>query len=154
MLDDAVGTFLRWLLTLCDWEMGELAASNSGASSTSVFEALAHVLRIYLANLRVQLADDQGGDRVIAAQRLHGRCRAVGLCAVLHAFHKMDDSPEDDLKERQEEGGASSHVASMKRMRAASKANAPPLPPRSEPDERRVLRALSHAVTQLVGCRC
>lgn len=154
VLDDAARAFLRWLLALCDLETGEIATSDTGVSSTSVFEALAHVLRIYQSSLSAQLADDQAADGVTAAQRLHGRCHAVGLCAVLRAFRKEDDSPDDELRVR-EEGGAAGHVSSMKRMRAASKTNAPPLPPpHAGPDERRVLRVLSRAVAQLIGCRC
>lgn len=177
VLDEVVHAFLRWMLTLraaveitggSENLTVDGDGEDSGVTPATVFEALAHVLRIYLASLSDQLGSyvkgEEGASRS-AVQQLHDRCRAVGICAVLRAFHVLDDE-RGDASERQEEIETSSphvvgHLGSLKRLRAVGKGKATSATvstsqpvERSASDERRVLRALSRAVVEMVRCKC
>ncbi|KAE9339847.1 hypothetical protein PF008_g11381 [Phytophthora fragariae] len=147
-IDVATHTVLKRLV-------GSMQESSDKGDShdTSSIELLAHVLRVYLRFF------DYEHDHSKSDVNLHERCRAIGICAALHAFNLQDaehrppfvNANQSDEKAAEPTQGSKLKVK-MQLARAWSRSGVEQASNHSP--ERETLRSLARALLRHAPCHC
>lgn len=155
-VDAAVSVFLQWLLKLrlLSFASSDGSRNELQGHSELVFEAVVHVLRIYLALFTEQVKSVAGGHP--PCRILHDRCRAVGICVILRAFRDWNAQRNGEARNEGSEAVVEVRRSTTKKPARTEPCGVTRREASSGEDAaaRRIVIALSRAVDDIVQCKC